>query len=375
MSALLTKLRAVAADIMPVSGGLWHWWQNALLSWLPARWRLGLGLNSNARLLFKLLPEGLELIRENEQTLTSVIVLPWPITPQEFVELVPLRLRNLPRYWLLPSECALRCRLRLPAAAANQLQNVTRFEIDRQTPFQADHVYHDARIIDRTSDNQLNVELVAVPRRVVHGPGGIAQEWMSTLAGLDVADAQANPLGVNILPADKRLRRQDPFAIVKLSLIAVIITLVCLLGGLILDNRHKAAEHLRQEIVQESQRARSVSSQRQQYIALIDGARFFAQLRAQHPPVVAIWNALTHRLPENTYLEKFSIEGDQLQLIGMSHEAASLIRRLENEQYWKKPTLNGVLQSDAGSGLDRFTITAQLPRSDANEGEDATATE
>ncbi|RBL01500.1 general secretion pathway protein GspL, partial [Xanthomonas oryzae pv. oryzae] len=53
-------------------------------------------------------------------------------------------------------------------------------------------------------------------------------------------------------------------------------------------------------------------------------------------------------------------------------EASSLVRRLEGSPLWRTPSLTGVLQSDAGRNVDRFTITAELAGPDAKEAADAT---
>ena len=371
MSAWQSNLRQLTVYLTPFNGVFWQWWQHALLAWLPPRWRRQLGF-TNTRILLLLRADGLAVIRQHEDVITPLTVAPWPISPDELTALLPQMVRSLPRYWLLPSAQVLRCSLRLPAAAANQLYQVTRFEIDRQTPFQADQVYHDAVIVERHVDNHLDVKLAVVPRHCVDGPEGIVPEWRSALAGIDVLE-QERPLGINLLPPAKRLTVRDPFARWTLCLIGVALALVGLAGGLFIANRHTAADQLRAQIAADSQRVRHLAAEREQLIDLIDGARFFVQQRNRHPPAVALWSALTQRLPMNTYLEKFSLEGEQIQLIGMSHEAAALIRRLEGEPMWQKPTLTGVLQSDAGQGLDRFTITIGLTQARAGEGADATS--
>ena len=55
---------------------------------------------------------------------------------------------------------------------------------------------------------------------------------------------------------------------------------------------------------------------------------------------------LSRRLPDNTYLEKLSIEGDQLLLIGLSSEASALVGKLEGSKLWHSPALTGALQPD-----------------------------
>ncbi len=69
---------------------------------------------------------------------------------------------------------------------------------------------------------------------------------------------------------------------------------------------------------------------------------------------------LARRLPDGTYLEKLSIEGERLLLIGLSNEAAALVGRLEGSPLWRSPALSGALQPDPRSGRDRFTLTAEL---------------
>mgnify|MGYP006196309201 CR=1 FL=1 len=74
-----------------------------------------------------------------------------------------------------------------------------------------------------------------------------------------------------------------------------------------------------------------------------------------------VWNELTRRLPDGTYLEKLAIENNSLQLIGLSSEASQLVPLLQDAPQWRKVNLTGVLQADgAASGRDRFTLTAEL---------------
>ena len=86
-----------------------------------------------------------------------------------------------------------------------------------------------------------------------------------------------------------------------------------------------------------------------------------APQRSQRAGTVEIWNELTRRLPEGTYLEKLAIENNNLQLIGLSREASQLVQLLQDAPQWRKVNLTGVLQADgAASGRDRFTMTAEL---------------
>ncbi|MBB4130896.1 PilN domain-containing protein [Xanthomonas sp. 3075] len=371
MTAWRDSLGRIGVRAMPGAGGFWRWWQQSLLAWLPQRWQWQLGL-SQARLLLQLDGDALQLLRQRDHSSEAIATLPWPVQPNEMNALLPTALESLPRHWLLPAVQALRRPLRLPAAAAARLQDVARFEIDRQTPFTADQVYFDARVLDVRGDGQLDAELVVVPRRMIDGPAGVPDAWASALSGIDVADAQGLPLGVNLLPPARRLRRSDPMQRWNLLLTAAALVLLAVAGWLLLDNRRQAADDLRAKVQANAARARQVAAERQQLMDLVEGAAFFQKQRATRPTSVEIWDELSRRLPGGTYLEKFSVEGGQLQLIGLSNEASSLVRRLEGSPLWHTPSLTGVLQSDAGRNVDRFTITAELAGPDAKESADAT---
>lgn len=359
MTAWRQSLERIGLRIPPGAGGFWRWWQGALLAWLPARWQWRLGF-SPARLLLWREGEQIALAWQREQGIEALALLPEPVPPTDWAPLLPPRLRALPRHWLLPAELALRRPLRLPAAAATRLADVARFEIDRQTPFAADQVWFDARLLGERADGQIDADLVVVPRRAVEGAAGIPAAWRDALAGVDVRDASGEPLRINLLPVAERHAHRDPMARWNLALFAA--GLVCLALGSqwLLDNRNRAADALEAQVRADAQRARQVAMQREELVALIEGAGFFEQQRAERPAAIEVWNELTQRLPDGTYLEKFSIEGDELQLIGLSNEAASLVERLDGAPTWRKPALTGVLQSDAGQGRDRFTLTATL---------------
>ncbi|MDG2525686.1 PilN domain-containing protein [Stenotrophomonas sp. HITSZ_GD] len=359
MTAWRQSLERIGLRIPPGAGGFWRWWQSALLAWLPARWQWRLGFSPARLLLWR---EGAEvaLAWQRAQGVEPLARLPEAVPPADWDALLPPRLRPLPRFWLLPAHAALRRPLRLPAAAAARLQDVARFEIDRQTPFTADQVWFDVRALGHHGDAQLDAELVVVPRRAIEGEAGIAPAWRALLAGVDVRDGEGQPLRVNLLPLAERHAHRDPMARWNLAVLAVGLFALAVGSQWLLDNRAGAADALEAQVREEAQRARQVAVQREELTALIEGAAFFEQQRAARPAAIEVWNELSQRLPDGTYLEKFSLEGDQLQLIGLSDEAAALVERLDGAPTWRKPALTGVLQSDAGKGRDRFTITATL---------------
>ncbi|MBH1542686.1 PilN domain-containing protein [Stenotrophomonas maltophilia] len=362
MTAWQDSLRQVQGRIGPGAGRFLRWWRQSLLAWVPVRWQWALGWGQ-ARLLLQQQGGELQVWREAGERREAVARLPWPLSPADLDRVLEPRLRTLPRVWLLPATDVLRRTLRLPAAAADRLRAVVGFEIDRQTPFEASQVSYDVRELGAAGEGQLQVELVAWPLRQLDAWRTGVGSWADALAGVDAINVQGNVLQVNLLPPAQRQVRPDPMRRWNLLLaVAVAAAVMLVLAAVqLLDNRRAAADALREQVERSARSARGVASERAQLQALIDGAAFLEKQRSQRAGTVEIWNELTRRLPEGTYLEKLAIENNNLQLIGLSREASQLVQLLQDAPQWRKVNLTGVLQADgAASGRDRFTMTAEL---------------
>lgn len=369
MTGLRERLGLATARIVPGAGGFWAWWTQGLLAWLPARWRSLLGV-SDARLLLDVADAQLRvsLLQGGQQQLLQT--LPAGAVPTAVEAALPPRMLGLPRHALLPARAVLRKPLRMPAAAEARLREVVGFEIDRQTPFSAAQVYYDVRLLQRREDGQLDVELVVAPRPLVEALLGQAEAWKQQLDGVDAVDAQAQPLGVNLLPPAMRRQRHDPMRRLNRLLLIAGMVMVVLAAWQLLDNRRAAAAQLLAQVDAAAVRARAVATQRQQLQDLVDGHQFFTAQRAEQASATEIINELSLRLGDDTSLEKLSIEGGRMQLIGMSSSASSLVSKLEGSRLWKTPSLTGVLQAGQGAARERFTLTAELrgPNPEAADG-------
>ena len=234
------------------------------------------------------------------------------------------------------------------------------FEIERQTPFAADAVLHDGRLLGERSDGSLQAELVVVPRQrfdaVAARLGGAGKR----LAGIDLADADGQALGVNLLPPAQRYRRRNPWLV--LNLILAVVAVLALTLGLhqILANRRDAATELQATIRHRQAQAQGISAARQRVVDSVEGEQFLRGLRNQRPSSVEVMESLAQRIPDGTYLEKLSIEGRQLTLVGLSTQAAALVSELGDAPQWSSAALSGALQTDPRMRMDRFTVVAQL---------------
>ena len=341
------------------TGSFLTWWRQALVSWLPARWLVLLGLAQD-RLLLAGAGQELQLQWQNAEGLHDVARLPLPLQEAELDRLLGNRLSALPRWLLLPPGMVLRRGMLLPAAAAERLRDVVGFEVDRQTPFSAAAVRFDARLLGRRDDGQLDVELVAVPKPAFEDAlsalGGLA----GGLVGVDALDAAGVPLGVNLLPTEQRRNRSTPMRSWNLVLAAGAVIALAATAWQVLDNRRDAAEAFSTQVDARAAEARKVAIQRDRLRDIVEGASFLEQTRAGRPTTMEVVDEVSRLLPDNTYLEKLAIEGDRLLLIGLSPEASALVGKMEGSTLWKSPALSGALQPDPRTRRDRFSLTADL---------------
>lgn len=359
-----------AGTLMPAgAGGFLAWWVASLATWLPSGWRRVLGLGAG-RLLLQPGADGVQLRLQQGAELRDLARLPAPAdddiavplaaaTADPLARVLSARAADLPRALLLPAAVALRREMTLPAAAADRLRDVVGFEIDRQTPFTADAVVYDVRVLRRRAA-QLDAELVAVPRQAMEAQLGQLGPLAGTLGGVDVAGADGVPLGINLLPPERRYRRPDPWRVWNWGLAAFAVVGMALALWQVLDNRTQAADALEQRLERDAAPARRAAAQRQQLVSLIEGQAFLDNARRARPAAVEVIDELARRLPDGTYLEKLAIEEDRLTLIGLSNEAPALIGRLQGSPLWRSPALTGALQPDPTSGRDRFTLSADI---------------
>lgn len=356
------------ARAWPGLRGFWGWWTTALASWLPPRLRAVFGL-AQQRLLLRRQDDTLALAltlpaQPGDAPVRELAELPWDAVvadDEPLSRLLAPRINSLPRWLLLPGRSGLRRRISLPAAAADRLREVLGFEIDRQTPFAQGEVYYDARVLGRRGDGQIDAELVVVPRASLEAAlDALGAPLRATLAGVDMADADGAPLGINLLPGTERRHRRDPRAVWNVAL--AIIGLVALGAGLwqVLHNREAAADAFEVEAKARSQQARRVAEEKKQLVDLVEGLRFLQQTRSGRPSTVEVLDELSRRLPDSTYVEKVSIEGDKLMIIGLSSEAPRLVERLQSSKLWHSMNLTGALMPDPTKGKDRFTLAADL---------------
>ncbi|MGB0133164.1 PilN domain-containing protein [Dokdonella sp.] len=343
------------------------WWGTELLACLPERWRKLLGGRSEA-LLIELGETDIVVSHEsgNEIREFGRVALDAPAESQAAeIRLLRGRIENpgVRTIFCVPESRALTRNLTLPAAAEENLRQVLSFEMDRQTPFKAEQVYFDSRVNARDATARtLRVELVVLPRALLDAQLG-------TIAGgeleIDAVDVRAGDAaggarrGVNLLPVERRAKAHDRRWMINAALAGLALILLVFNMSESLHNRAIAVETMQAEVEKAAVAAQQVLELRKTLQDSVEGANFLSEKKRKGPLVVAMLDDLAARLNDDTYLERLSIENNQIQLQGQSKEAASLISVLGESPFLANPKLEGQIQPDPRTGKDRFTISAE----------------
>ncbi len=343
------------------------WWGRELLACLPERWRAFLADRSES-LLIGATPEAFVIWRERGEAISEQgrIARDLPVEAQA-AQLQRLREGiedpNARMLYCMPAARVLTRVLNLPVAATDNLAQVLAFEMDRQTPFKADQIYFDSRVIGQdASGRNARVELVLLPRTQLDAelaslPGGVAQ-----LDGVDAWQAEPGSARrrVNLLPAERRARRRNLRLPLNLGLAAAALLLLVLNMDESLANRSAALEAMRVEVDDAAKQAKQVAALKKTLTDSIAGANFLVERKRKGPTTVALIDDITRRLPMDSYLERLQIENKQVQLQGQATEAAKLIALLGASSCLGNPGFQGQVQPDPRTGKERFQINAEL---------------
>ncbi len=335
------------------------WWRSELLGALPPAWREWVSAQPPL-LTLEPIAAGWRLRRWRAGTIDAEVAATSEreALAQAVQGMQPESDEAQRQILLLPTERTLRRRLTLPLAAEEHLAQVLGFEIDRQTPFRADQIYFDHRIVKRDPvARNMVVEMLAVPRTVL-------DEALQALGPLpldsaDVAVADV-PAGFNLLPADRRARRVDKRMRINFILGVCAVALLALVMWQSLDLREKAIEDLSEEVAAARTLATQSAELKRQLRDAIEGANFLAKKKSEQAVNVEVLSEVTKLVPDDTWLERLSLVGTQVQLQGQSSRADKLIGILTKSRCLHNPQFQGIIQPDGATGKERFNLAADL---------------
>jgi general secretion pathway protein L len=258
---------------------------------------------------------------------------------------------------VLQPSCFLFRPLELPKRAGEFLEGIVRSQIDRLTPWKAsDAVYHWTPPAEAANE-RIVLTIVATARTVVAplvqavADLGAAAVVVSTLP----PGAQAAPVTV----FEQRARAAVDLGRLRAALLAVFVA-TGLAAAMSMAASGFVADHY-DALKQQSQRR--IAERRAMIRAGQSGDSTAALLeKRKHttPSSVMVIEELSALLPDNTYATELRIEGDKLQVVGITQDAPSLIQIIEQSPHFTRATFFAPTTRAANDPGERFHIEAHI---------------
>jgi len=351
-------------------GSFFRWWLGELKQAMPASWQARLE-HAMRRVTLKLEGESLLVGADENRIENRIESFPLSEDPklqqQQIGDLLEQNeLQEAPRFLLLDKRSVLSKDIKLPQAAEANLAQVLSFEMDRQTPFKAANVFFDWKITDRVSTpGQLQIRLFLAPRPEVERSIEILAARGIGLSGVDVVD-HGRTQGLNLLPAEQRVRTVNPRARLNLALgLACVVLMAIVMAQSLYLRAHQVSE-LEQAIEDVQGEARRVTNIRKQIEDTGEAAGFLATRRAASPLAIELLADITGILPDDTFLDRLVIGEDSVQMQGKSKNAQQLIERVNNSRLLTAAAFRGSTRLDARTGLEIFELNATVVKGEGS---------
>jgi general secretion pathway protein L len=249
--------------------------------------------------------------------------------------------------------------LTLPKRASEFLDGIIRAQIDRLTPWSAnDAVFHWSTPTDIAGD-QVEVMIAATARSVVAPYVRLATDLGAASVAISTLQDASSSATIKVFEqqsgADQARRRlQTVLAIVFLTTAAAA-TISTSLDTFLGDSLDAERVDLN----------RKISARRVAITTGHDGAdgnaRYLLEQRKRTTPSsVIVLEALSQILPDHTYVTELRIEGDKLQVVGITSDAPSLIQLLEQSSHFMKATFFAPTTQTPGDPGERFHIEVRI---------------
>lgn len=250
---------------------------------------------------------------------------------------------------------ALRTVWRLPAAAAENLRQVIAFEMDRETPFRAEDVRFDARIVGHEG-RHIRVDLLIVPNIVAQPAMAAAGRLGLKVLRLTVDGPDAAAFDLRTAEERPARRRPSPLLLGLTGALAAAVLAAPPALNLWHAARLDALVAPVQQRADIALRMRDELERRSGAAASLDG------LKRQTVPAVALVAELSARLPDGVWLDQLRIAQGEVRLGGYAPNAAALIALLEDSPLLTRVRFETGVTQDPLRRRERFQIVAAVER-------------
>ena len=250
--------------------------------------------------------------------------------------------------------------LELPSRAAEYLQGIVYAQIDRLTPWSASDAAFGWTRPSEIGKDRIVVTVAATTRALMHSYMPALTAFAPRSLTVTTAPQGAVPGTEPIRVFEHSLRGETGLKLARGALAAAF-TLMVLAAGLSVTGSQLVLDSLDTEQQELSQR---IAHYRASFLGTTAGAPSQQQAlerrkRETTASVLAI-EALSQALPDHTYVVELRIDGDKLQVIGVTRDAPGLIELIERSPHFTRATFFAPTTRAAEDAGERFHIETRI---------------
>ncbi len=347
-------MRRLAVDLSETVARGFRWWSGELRSLLPAEFRSG-ERRRKADLIV--------VIKGGTLVATIPAIKAGSSGEPDILDEISQRARRgtvRVKLRVPLAECLVRP-IALPRAAAKDIEKIMALELERVTPFRLMDV-HAAVTIHQPAKGSSTVsgEQIIVKRSRLAALQNRLEAAGAEVIGADAyRDDPANPVPIDFLAKPTSSRAARTGILPSAWVLAVACGTMALAALAISTYRHELAlADLREQTT--AIRSRLADARAQQGIGTGASATAMADLKAEYPPVVALLDDVTRRMPDTAYLTEFRFADGVVELVGFGRPVRNLAVELEQSPYISSASITAPIVTDDERQKERFSLQLRL---------------
>jgi general secretion pathway protein L len=246
--------------------------------------------------------------------------------------------------------------LELPKRAMEFLDGVVRSQIDRLTPWTSAEAVFSWTPPVETPNDRIEMTIAATARALV-------APYVQAVADLGVASVAVLTVPAGAAPVkvfEQRARGVLEIDRIRQALIALLLISGLAAAGTMgysaytLDSLDAEQQALTQKIAARRAALRTGPA------ATMTAQRALERRKQATPSNVIVLEALSQILPDHTYITELRIEGDKLQIVGVTRDAAALIALIEQSPHFTHAAFYAPTTRTPGDPGERFHVEAHV---------------
>ncbi|HLG80945.1 MAG TPA: PilN domain-containing protein [Bradyrhizobium sp.] len=246
-----------------------------------------------------------------------------------------------------------------PKQAADFLEGMVRAQIDRLTPWVAGDALFGTTAPVPIANERIALTLAATSRQKIQPLFALAADCGAASITGRVEASGIEPGAAPIKLFDRPLSGAagGTFDLARLLRVSVLGAGLAAAASLVVST------YLGSEYAAEQQELQQKIAQRRAALRInrSDGAEtLLAKRKQSSPSSVMVLEAISRVLPDTTYVTELHIEGDKMQVAGLTQDAPSLIKLIEQSPQFTRATFFAPTTRSQNEPAERFHIEAHI---------------